>query len=118
MKGTLEGRRVLVTGAGGFIGSHLVEALIVNGANVRAFVHYNSRDDRGWLETLAAEVAAEVEVVAGEIQDPFSVAGAVAGREVVFHLAALIGIPYSYLAPKSYVDTNILGTLHVLERDA
>lgn len=115
MTRALQGRRVLVTGAGGFIGSHLVEALVADGANVRAFVHYNSRNDRGWLETLSADVSAEVEVVAGEIQDPFSVAGAVAGREIVFHLAALIGIPYSYLAPKSYVDTNILGTLHVLE---
>jgi NAD dependent epimerase/dehydratase len=106
---------VLVTGAGGFIGSHLVQELVRDGAQVRAFVHYNSRSDRGWLEDLPADVAEQVEVIAGEIQDPFSVAGAVRGTEVVFHLAALIGIPYSYLAPKSYVDTNVLGTLNVLE---
>lgn len=115
MTASLEGRRVLVTGAGGFIGSHLVEALVLKGAHVRAFVHYNSRNDRGHLEQLPADVEGEVEVVAGEIQDPFSVDGAVAGCEIVFHLAALIGIPYSYQAPKSYVDTNILGSLNVLE---
>lgn len=111
----MQGRAVLVTGAGGFIGSHLVEALVRDGASVRAFTHYNSRNDRGHLESLPPDVAAEVEIVMGEIQDPFSVAGAVAGREVVFNLAALIGIPYSYLAPKSYVDTNVMGTLNVLE---
>ena len=111
----MQGRAVLVTGAGGFIGSHLVEALVAAGASVRAFVHYNSRNDWGHLEALDPHVAAEVEVVMGEIQDPFSVAGAVKGREIVFNLAALIGIPYSYLAPKSYVDTNVMGTLNVLE---
>jgi NAD dependent epimerase/dehydratase len=115
MSGPLERRRVLVTGAGGFIGSHLVEALVAQGATVRAFVHYNSRNDRGSLEQLPREVADEVEVIVGEVQDPFSVAGAVTGCELVFHLAALIGIPYSYLAPKSYVDTNVLGTLNMLE---
>jgi NAD dependent epimerase/dehydratase len=113
--GALEGRRVLVTGAGGFIGSHLVEALLTAGATVRAFVHYNSRNDRGALEQLPAAVTDEIEVVTGEIQDPFSVARAVAGSELVFHLAALIGIPYSYAAPKSYIDTNVVGTLNVLD---
>ncbi|MGO9971713.1 MAG: SDR family NAD(P)-dependent oxidoreductase [Solirubrobacteraceae bacterium] len=108
-------RRVLVTGAGGFIGSHLVQALVAEGARVRAFVHYNSRGDWGNLSALPVDALAEVDVVAGEIQDPFSVSRAVAGCEAVFHLAALIGIPYSYLAPKSYVDTNILGTLNVLQ---
>jgi NAD dependent epimerase/dehydratase len=111
----LDGRRVLVTGAGGFIGSHLVEALIAEGANVRALVHYNARGDWGNLEDLPADVLSAADVLAGEIQDPFSVARAIADREMVFHLAALIGIPYSYLAPKSYVDTNVLGTLNVLE---
>lgn len=112
---TLTGVRVLVTGAGGFIGSHLVERLVADGAEVRAFVHYNSRGDWGHLESAADEVRDAIEVVAGEIQDSFSVARAVAGCDLVFHLAALIGIPYSYEAPKSYVDTNVLGTLNVLE---
>jgi NAD dependent epimerase/dehydratase len=112
---SLSRRRVLVTGAGGFIGSHLVEALLSEGAEVRAFVHYNARNDRGNLEQLSDDALDAVEVLAGEIQDPFSVERAVAGCEIVFHLAALIGIPYSYKAPKSYVDTNVLGTLNVLE---
>jgi NAD dependent epimerase/dehydratase len=110
-----EGKRVLITGAGGFIGSHLTEELVRAGAEVRAFVHYNSRNDWANLELLDAEVRDALEVVSGEVQDPFSVASAVQGRDVVFHLAALIGIPYSYVAPGSYVDTNINGTLNVLE---
>ena len=108
----LDGRRVLVTGAGGFIGSHLVAQLVTAGADVRAFVHYNSRADHGHLEALELP---GVEVVQGEIQDPFSVRAAVEGCSVVFHLAALIGIPYSYVAPQSYVATNVIGTLNVLE---
>jgi NAD dependent epimerase/dehydratase len=111
----IAGKRVLVTGAGGFIGSHLVERLVCEGAEVRAFVHYNSRNDHGHLEHLAEDVRDAIEVFTGEIQDGFSVARAVADREIVFHLAALIGIPYSYVAPKSYIDTNVLGTLNVLE---
>lgn len=111
----LAGKRVLVTGAGGFIGSHLVERLVLDGADVRAFVHYNSRGEWGHLESATGDVREAIEVVAGEVQDSFSVARAVTGCEVVFHLAALIGIPYSYKAPKSYVDTNLLGTLNVLE---
>lgn len=110
-----KGRRVLVTGAGGFIGSHLVEALVRLGADVRALVHYNSRNDWGQIELLAPEVRAALEVVAGDIQDPFGVRAAVKGREVVFHLAALIAIPYSYVAPATYVDTNVKGTLNVLQ---
>src|SRR3712207_2987248 len=109
------GRTVLVTGAGGFIGSHLVEHLVGLGADVRAFVHYNSRSDWGNLEHLPGDVKASVEVAAGDIRDPFGVRRAVAGREVVFHLAALIGIPYSYVAPQTYVETNVTGTLNVLE---
>jgi NAD dependent epimerase/dehydratase len=109
------GRRVLVTGAGGFIGSHLVELLVSRGAKVRAFVHYNARNDWGNLEFVVPEMRSEVEVVMGDIGDPFGVARAVAGCEQVFHLAALIGIPYSYVAPQTYVETNITGTLNVLE---
>lgn len=109
------GRRTLVTGAGGFIGSHLVELLVGLGADVRAFVHYNARNDWGNLELLAPEVRGEVEVVMGDIGDPFGVSRAVAGCEQVFHLAALIGIPYSYVAPQTYVETNVVGTLNVLE---
>jgi NAD dependent epimerase/dehydratase len=110
-----DGRRVLVTGAGGFIGSHLVEALVAEGAAVRAFVHYNSRNDWGNLEHLPSATRDEIEVITGDIGDPFSVSGAVAGCETVFHLAALIGIPYSYVAPAAYVTTNVTGTLNVLE---
>ena len=111
----LAGKRVLVTGAGGFIGSHVVEALISSGSEVRAFVHYNSRNDWGHLEDLNADARDAIDVVAGEIQDPFSVRRAVSGCEVVLHLAALIGIPYSYVAPQSYVETNVTGTFNVLE---
>lgn len=109
------GRRALVTGAGGFIGSHLVELLVSRGADVRAFVHYNARNDWGNIELLAPDVRAELEVVTGDIRDPFSVARAVSGCDQVFHLAALIGIPYSYVAPQTYLETNITGTLNVLE---
>ena len=111
----ISGKRVLVTGAGGFIGSNLVELLVAEGAQVRAYVHYNSRNDWAHLEELPADVRDAIDVVAGEIQDPFSVRRAMEGRDVVFHLAALIGIPYSYVAPQSYVATNVTGTLNVLE---
>ncbi len=108
-------KQILVTGAGGFIGSHLTEQLVTAGAKVRAFVHYNSRNDWGLLERLPAEVKARIEIFLGEIQDPFAVRQAVSGCEVVFHLAALIAIPYSYRAPASYVDTNVKGTLNVMQ---
>lgn len=111
----LRDRRVLVTGAGGFIGSHVVEELLGEGADVRAFVHYNSRNDWAHLEELDSDQLSAVEVISGEIQDPFAVRAAVRGCDVVLHLAALIGIPYSYAAPQSYVQTNINGTLNVLE---
>ena len=106
---------VLVTGAGGFIGSHLTEELVRQGAKVRALVHYNSRNHWGLLEKLDAEVLRRVEVVPGDISDPQCVSRLAEGREVVFHLAALIAIPYSYTAAASYVAANVQGTLNVLE---
>lgn len=108
---SLKDRRVLVTGAGGFIGSHLCEALAAQGARVRAFVHYRALRPHGWLE----EAAGDFEIVAGDIADAATVRRAMVGCEVVWHLAALIGIPYSYAAPLSYVRTNVEGTLNVLE---
>jgi dTDP-glucose 4,6-dehydratase len=111
----LTGRRVLVTGADGFIGSHLTEALVREGARVRALVQYNSFGHWGWLETVPAATRDALEVVAGDVRDRHCMAEAVAGCSVVFHLAALIAIPYSYRAPESYLDTNIRGTLALLE---
>ena len=107
------GKRVLVTGAGGFIGSHLVERLVDLGATTRAYVHYNAMNSHGWLEH--SPVQRDIEVVAGDVCDPDSVRHAMTGIDVVFHLAALIAIPYSYRAPRSYVRTNIEGTLNVLQ---
>jgi NAD dependent epimerase/dehydratase len=109
------GRKVLVTGAGGFIGSHLTEALVRRGASVRAFLHYNSRSDWGLLGLAPSEVRAEIDARFGEITDPWSIDAAVDGCEILFHLAALIAIPYSYIAPASYVDVNVTGTLNVLQ---
>lgn len=109
------GKTVLVTGAGGFIGSHLVERLVHDGHRVRAFVRYNGRDDRGHLDSLPPEVHAEVEVERGDLKDPAAVQRAVAGQEWVFHLGALIAIPYSYQNPVDVVQTNVIGTAHVLE---
>jgi UDP-glucose 4-epimerase len=106
---------VAVTGAEGFIGSHLVEALVAAGHRVRAMAQYNSFSSYGWLENLAPDVLDSVEVVLGDVRDPGSVHELVAGTEAVYHLAALIAIPYSYRAPHSYVDTNVTGTLNVLE---
>jgi NAD dependent epimerase/dehydratase len=110
---TLKGSKVLVTGAGGFIGSHLTERLVSEGAEVRALTHYRSDGNRGWLEGAAS--IDDIEVIAGDIRDPDSVRKATEGRDVVFHLAALIGIPYSYDAPRSYIATNIEGTVNVLQ---
>ncbi len=107
--------RVLVTGADGFIGSHLTEFLVREGCAVRAFVQYTSQGSRGWLDHAAPEVLDNCEVVAGDIRDAQSVRGAVAGCATVLHLAALIAIPYSYQAPESYIDTNVKGTLNVLQ---
>ncbi|MDP3722483.1 MAG: SDR family NAD(P)-dependent oxidoreductase [Candidatus Omnitrophota bacterium] len=108
-----EGKRVLVTGAGGFIGSHLTERLVRLGARTRAFVHYRGNGSWGWLDH--SEVKGEVEVAAGDIRDRDLVARAMQEVEIVFHLAALVGIPYSYHAPASYVQTNVEGTLNVLQ---
>ena len=107
--------KVLVTGAGGFIGSHLVELLVREGYSVRAFVHYNSNSNWYNLEKVPKDVLDSIEIVAGDVTDPFSVDRAVAGCKYVFHLAALIGIPYSYIAPATYVATNVVGTVNVLE---
>jgi len=107
--------KILVTGADGFIGSHLVETLISQGYDVRAFVLYNSFNAWGWLDSCAAEIKAKLEVFSGDIRDPYGVKNAMEGCDVVFHLAALIAIPYSYYSPGSYVDTNITGTLNVLQ---
>lgn len=106
--------KVLVTGAGGFIGSHLVERLIQAGASVTAFLHYNSRQEIGLLKYLPASALKKITIVFGELKDPHSVAQAVRQQERVFHLGALIGIPYSYQNPRDVVETNVLGTLNVL----
>jgi dTDP-glucose 4,6-dehydratase len=108
------GKRVLVTGAGGFIASHLVESLVEKGASVRAFVRYNSRGDPGLLSRLDPTVYSALEVIAGDLRDLPAVQQAVKGVEVVFHLGALIAIPYSYLHPAEVVGCNVLGTLNVL----
>ncbi|MDD4183628.1 MAG: SDR family NAD(P)-dependent oxidoreductase [Candidatus Omnitrophica bacterium] len=108
-------KRVLVTGAGGFIGSHLAEALVKKGYEVRAFVHYNSFNSWGWIDRIDEEIKNSLEIFNGDIQDPHGVRKAMEGCEMVFHLAALVGIPYSYRSPESYVDTNIKGTLNILQ---
>jgi len=111
----LKGKKVLVTGGDGFVGSHLVEELVKQGAKVTAFVLYNSQNKVGNLEFISKEILKEIRVFSGDIVDFNAVKDAIKGQEVVFHLAALIAIPYSYLAPEAYVMTNILGTLHVLQ---
>lgn len=108
-------KKVLVTGADGFIGSHLVERLVSGGARIRAFVFYNSFNRWGWLDDLPKSQLNKIDVFCGDIRDPHGVAKAMEGIDVVFHLAALVGIPFSYHSPDSYVDTNIKGTLNVLQ---
>ena len=107
--------RILVTGAGGFIGSHLTELLVEKGYEVRAFVHYNSLGSWGWIDTFPDAVKESIDVFAGDIRDPNGVRNAMRGCEAVFHLAALIAIPFSYHSPDTYVDTNVKGTLNVLQ---
>jgi NAD dependent epimerase/dehydratase len=109
------GAKILVTGADGFIGSHLTEALVLAGANVTALAQYNSFDSHGWLDDLPEPTRQKINLVRGDIRDAAFVSRLVNGNEIVFHLAALIAIPYSYLAAQSYVETNVLGTLNVLE---
>lgn len=107
--------RVLVTGADGFIGSHLVELLVEKGFKVRAFTFYNSFNTWGWLDTLSKDIMESVEIFAGDIRDPNGVRKAMQGCQAIFHLAALIAIPFSYHSPDAYVDTNVKGTLNVLQ---
>jgi dTDP-glucose 4,6-dehydratase len=108
-------KKILVTGADGFIGSHLTEALVRAGYDVRAFVLYNSFNSWGWLDDCAPDVKGKFEVFAGDIRDPNGVRVAMQGRDAVLHLAALIGIPYSYHSPDTYVDTNVKGTLNIVQ---
>lgn len=116
----LKGKVVLVTGADGFIGSHLVEELVREGSSVKAFCYYNSFNSWGWLDSLPKEILQQIEVIMGDVRDPNGIREAVKKVDIVFHLAALIAIPYSYKAPDNYVDTNIKGTLNILQasRDA
>ncbi len=111
----LKGKKVLVTGADGFIGSHLVETLMDEGADVTAFVYYNSFNNWGWLDTFPKEKLSKIKIFQGDVRDGNCVREAVKDVQCVFHLAALIAIPYSYYAPESYVDTNIKGTLNILQ---
>jgi len=111
----LNGKKILVTGADGFIGSHLAEELVRRGYSVRAFVLYNSFNFWGWLEDLPLSILGEIEVFSGDVRDPHGVKKAVQGCDIVMHLAALIAIPYSYHSPDTYVDTNIKGTLNILQ---
>ena len=111
----LKNKRVLVTGADGFIGSQLVETLLDEGCNVKAFTYYNSFNSWGWLDTFSREKLKDIEVFSGDIRDPNGVRTAVKETDVIFHLAALIAIPFSYYSPDSYIETNIRGTLNVLQ---
>lgn len=112
---TSTNKRVLVTGADGFIGSHLVEKLVTEGYKVTAFCFYNSFNKWGWLDTLSPDLLKKVEIFSGDIRDPNGVREAMRGIDVVYHLAALIAIPFSYHSPDSYIDTNVKGTLNVLQ---
>lgn len=112
---TLKGKKILVTGADGFIGSHLTEELVRRGHDVRAFVYYNSFNSWGWLDTSDSEIRKSLDVFAGDVRDPHGVKTAMKGCDAVLHLAALIAIPYSYHSPDAYVDTNIKGTLNILQ---
>ena len=108
-------KKILVTGADGFIGSHLVESLVKKGYETKAFVYYNSFDSKGWLDHSDINIKKSIEVFPGDIRDPYGVRTAIKGCDYVLHLAALIGIPFSYHSPESYIDTNVKGTLNVLQ---
>lgn len=110
----LSGKKIVVTGADGFIGSHLVEALVREGATVRALAFYNSQNTWGWLDDAAADLRGQFEVVAGDIRDPHFVRDLVEGNDIVLHLAALVSIPFSYQSAASFIDTNVTGTLNLL----
>jgi NAD dependent epimerase/dehydratase len=112
---SLKNKNVVITGADGFIGSHLVEALMEEGCRVKAFCYYNSFNSWGWLDSFPPEKLKEIGIFTGDIRDPNGVRTALEGADMVFHLAALIAIPYSYHSPDSYVDTNIRGTLNILQ---
>src|SRR5512136_2253991 len=111
----LKNKKILVTGADGFIGSHLTEELVRRGHDVRAFVLYNSFNSWGWLDGSDADVRKSLDVFSGDIRDPHGVKQAMKGCDVVMHLAALIAIPYSYHSPDTYVDTNVKGTLNIVQ---
>lgn len=108
-------KKILVTGADGFIGSHLVEKLVLEGYSVKAFCYYNSFNSWGWLDTFSHDVLNQIEVFMGDVRDPNGVRAAVKGCDTIFHLAALIAIPYSYHSPDSYIDTNVKGTLNIVQ---
>jgi len=112
---SLKYNKILVTGADGFIGSHLTEAIVEAGYDVRAFVCYNSFNSNGWLDTVSSHIKKKIEFFPGDIRDPNGVREATKGIDVVFHLAALIAIPFSYLSPDSYIDTNVKGTLNIIQ---
>jgi len=111
----IKGKKILVTGADGFIGSHLTEELVRSGADVRAFVFYNSFNSWGWLDHSPEEIKRNIDIFAGDVRDPYGVKKAMEGCDIVFHLAALIAIPYSYHSPDTYVDTNVKGTLNIVQ---
>jgi len=111
----LTGKKVLITGAGGFIGSHLAESLVKEGCKVKGLIRYNSMNFRGWLDAIDSKTADEIEIIYGDIRDGHSVNKAITGSDIVFHLAALISIPYSYQSPGSFTETNVTGTLNILE---
>ena len=112
---SIKNKKVLVTGADGFIGSHLVEQLIIEGADIRAFVFYNSFNSWGWLDSLPKEKLAKIEIFAGDIRDTNGIRTAMKDCQIVFHLASLIAIPFSYHSPDSYIDTNVKGTLNIVQ---